>query len=335
MKVPTLQDRFRGALIGLAVGDAIGATNEFAPRGGCNVRDMVGGGPWRLRPGDWTDDTAMAFALGESLATRGRFDPRDIMDNWSRWSRGDAFCGTHGRGCFDIGGTTSAALLRFRETGDPWQGRPDPNSCANGCLMRFAPVALFAFARPRAERLQLAADSCRLTHGTALCVQATQMLGEILHALLDGVEAGQHGEFDFRFVTERPLIAVLARAAWDDADGRRIRSTGYVVDTLEAAMWAAQTRPEDAAAEGGPFAAGILRAANLGGDADTVAAVAGQMLGASYGYEAIPLRWRARLDRHDDLLAVADRLFELATAGEKPARLQHCTERNEIGEAGA
>jgi ADP-ribosyl-[dinitrogen reductase] hydrolase len=305
-KTPDLRDRFRGALIGLAVGDAIGATNEFKRRKDCDVRDMVGGGPWRLRPGDYTDDTAMAFALADSLVECDGFDPKDVMTRWRDWWQEGKYAGTHGRGCFDIGTTTRLALGDFEASGKVWQGRGNYYSAANGCLMRFASVALYAFPLERSKRLELYADSARLTHGSPLCVEATQLFGEAMHAALGG--AG--GIVTPDFVTAPELRSMIDRQAWfDDAD-TRIHSTGYVIDTLEAAFWASRVRPADLSADRGPFAAGILRAANLGDDADTVAAVAGQLLGASLGWSSIPLRWRATLDRHDELLALADALYD-------------------------
>lgn len=294
-----LRDKFRGCLIGLACGDAVGATNELKPRANCDVSDMVGGGPWRLRPGDWTDDTSMAFALGASLVNRRGFDARDIMRNWLQWRDGEAFCGTHGRGCFDSGGTTSRALAGFRNTGDPWQG--SQYSAANGCLMRFAPVALFGYSLPPAERRKLAADSSRLTHAHPLCVASTVVLGEFLHKILTGEEITS----DAVQGLPKPLTELLERGAWEDETPHRIKSGGYVLDTLEAAMWATYRATD--------FRSAVLRAANLGDDADTVAAVAGQIAGAEFGYSGIPADWRLKLDRHDELLAIADALYEIAT----------------------
>ncbi len=136
-----LLDRARGALLGLAVGDALGTTLEFSQR---DTRphhdDVTGGGPFALRAGEWTDDTAMMLALGESLVARRGLDARDLMSrfvNWWRW--GQYSCtGT----CFDIGMTTARALARFEGTGEPYAGSTDPQEAGNGSLMRVAPAAL-------------------------------------------------------------------------------------------------------------------------------------------------------------------------------------------------
>ena len=133
------RDRRRGALVGLAVGDAVGAAVEFAPPGSFRpLTDMVGGGPWGLEPGQWTDDTSMALCLAESLLERGEFDAVDQMRRYLRW-REDGHLSAKGY-CFDIGPTTSAALTRFQLTGDPFSGSTDRLKAGNGSLMRLAPV---------------------------------------------------------------------------------------------------------------------------------------------------------------------------------------------------
>jgi ADP-ribosyl-[dinitrogen reductase] hydrolase len=317
------RDKFRGCLIGLAVGDAIGATNEFRPRAECDVRDMVGGGPWKLAPGEWTDDTGQAFALADSIVRCDGFHPPDMMRSLSAWERGEKYVGR--KGCFDIGPTSRAAIGHFRETGRPFAGIRVAES--NGCLMRLAPVAMWAATLPERDRINVFRDSARLTHGSEVCAQATVLLGELLVVILTRPDASIP---DAAWPTVPALADMLDRAVWcDDAPGR-VRSSINVVDTLEAAMWAAQTREADASHPDGPFAAAVLRAANLGGDADTVAAVTGQFVGADVGYSAIPVRWRMLLDRRDDLLALADGLFDMASE-----RVRFPEHAPTLGEAGA
>lgn len=299
-------DKFRGCLLGLAVGDAVGATNEFRHRKDCNVRGMEGGGFWKLRPGDWTDDTSMAFGLAESLARNDGFDPHDVMMNWAAWYQGINFGGSHDRGCFDVGGTTRKALQDFLRTGDPWQGQVNDFSAANGCLMRFAPVALYTFPMSPGARREVARKSSALTHGHRLCLAATECFSDLLQALLEGGVAAMNYP---RIDAEAPeLRAVFERQAWNDDTPKRICSGGYVLDTLEAAMWACQERGDDE----DNFEACVLRAANLGNDADTVAAVAGQIAGAEYGLKGIPAEWLEVLDRRDELLRLADDLYDNA-----------------------
>ncbi len=129
------QDRFRGCLLGLACGDAIGTTVEFLPRGTFPpLTDMVGGGPFRLNPGEWTDDTSMALCLASSLVEKGKFDALDQMERYLRWFD-DGYMSSNGR-CFDIGTTVRGALGRFRHSREPFSGSLDPYSAGNGCIMR-------------------------------------------------------------------------------------------------------------------------------------------------------------------------------------------------------
>ena len=136
-----IRDRAVGALLGLAVGDAVGTTLEFRERDSTpRLVDIAGGGPFDLSPGCWTDDTAMALALADSLLTSECLDCRDLMDRFEAWWRhGNYSCTGH---CFDIGVTTRRALERYRRTGDPLAGSSDPSTAGNGSLMRLAPVAL-------------------------------------------------------------------------------------------------------------------------------------------------------------------------------------------------
>ena len=134
-------DRALGCLFGLAVGDALGTTLEFATRDARpHLTDMVGGGPFGLRPGEWTDDTSMALCLADCLIACGELDQGDLMERFVRWwQEGE---NSHSGRCFDIGTTTQRALQRFIETGDPVAGATDPGTAGNGSVMRLAPVAL-------------------------------------------------------------------------------------------------------------------------------------------------------------------------------------------------
>ena len=150
--------------MGLATGDAVGTTLEFKRPGSFEpLSDMVGGGPFDLRPGEWTDDTSMALCLAESLSECGGFDPADQMDRYVRWQR-DGHLSSTGA-CFDIGATTLASLTRYRRTGDPLAGVADPHSAGNGSLMRprAGPAVLRGGrgTRHRSERGQFAHDARR------------------------------------------------------------------------------------------------------------------------------------------------------------------------------
>src|SRR5262249_970664 len=167
-------DRAIGTMLGLAIGDAIGTTLEFSVRDARQpVTDMVGGGPFRLKPGEWTDDTAMALCLADSLLARNHLDQRDLMQRFCRWWRsGENSCtGT----CFDIGNATRKALIRFERTGDPVSGSTDPQSAGNGSLMRLAPAAIRHHA-DLASAIEVARGQSVTTHAAAASVDACSFL---------------------------------------------------------------------------------------------------------------------------------------------------------------
>ena len=143
-----LLDRYRGALLGLAAGDALGTTVEFSPPGTFQpLDDIVGGGPFNLKPGEWTDDTSMALCLAESLIECKGFDPVDQLARYVRWKR-EGHNSSNGR-CFDVGGTVLKALARFERTSEAWSGSTDPLSAGNASIMRLAPVHCSSRAIPR------------------------------------------------------------------------------------------------------------------------------------------------------------------------------------------
>src|SRR2546425_9015983 len=143
-----LLERYRGSLLGLAAGDAVGTTLEFKPAGTFTpIDDMIGGGPFHLNPGEWTDDTSMALCLAASLVERHGFDPHDQVQRYLRW-RDEGYMASNGT-CFDIGMTVSASLRRFEATGNPFAGSTEPRTAGNGSIMRLAPVPLFYAHHPR------------------------------------------------------------------------------------------------------------------------------------------------------------------------------------------
>lgn len=295
----TLHSRYLGAMLGLACGDAVGTTVEFSPRGSfAPVTDMVGGGPFGLKPGQWTDDTSMALCLAESLLTKGTFDPVDQMtryNNWWHWgylsSTGD---------CFDIGMTVQAALSRFAVSGNPYSGSTDPTTAGNGSLMRLAPVVLFAYP-DIAAALQHAADSSRTTHGASEAIESCQLFAAVLCAALAGTPKTDLLA-KLPYTPGEPKLADLANGAFLAKGEHEIRGSGYCVESLEAALWCFWNTES--------FEEAVLRAANFGEDADTTAAIVGQIAGAHYGVEAIPDRWIARLTMREDIEGMATNLYE-------------------------
>lgn len=292
MTIPDLVSRAQGALVGLAAGDALGTTNEFQPPGTFEpLVDMVGGGPFGLRAGQWTDDTSMALCLAESLLKCSGFDPYDQLRRYVRWYRQGHHSSTGG--CFDIGNTVRGALHRFERTGDAWCGSTDPQTAGNGSLMRLAPVPLF-FRRSPEEAIARAGDSSRTTHGAADAVDACRYFAGLIIGALHGRSRDELLASRFNPVSGEWTRGELAPEIEQVADGsflRRepphVRGTGHVVRSLEAALWAF--------ARSTTFADGAFLAVNLGDDADTTGAIYGQIAGAFYGVQSIPPHWRARL----------------------------------------
>jgi ADP-ribosylglycohydrolase len=302
-------ERYRGAMLGLAAGDALGTTLEFkAPGSFAPIDDMVGGGPFGLKPGQWTDDTSMALCLAESLIERAEFDPADQMERYVRWNQRGHLSST-GR-CFDIGVTTRSALLRFLDDGNPYAGSTEAATAGNGSIMRLAPVPLL-FAGSPAEAIARAADGSRTTHAAAEAVDACRYLAALLVGAARGASKDEllsdHYEPVPGLWREAPLspkIAEVASGSFRRRDPPEIRGTGYVVQSLEAALWAFD-RSDD-------FRSGALLAVNLGDDADTTGAVFGQLAGAYYGEPSIPAAWRERLALRDVIESFADRIYRLS-----------------------
>jgi ADP-ribosylglycohydrolase len=307
MSTPQLtRGRFRGALLGLAVGDAVGTTVEFEPPGSfAPVTDMAGGGPFGLPAGAWTDDTSMALCLAESLIERAGFDPVDQLRRYMRWYREGHWSST-GR-CFDIGTATRRALERFERTGEPYPGDADPGAGGNGPLMKLAPVPM-AFALHPQAAVDCAGRSARTTHGAPEAIDAARYFAGLLVGALRGIDLsrllhkGMYGSWDLEPL--HPKVLAVASGSFNAKEPPAIRGDGYVVRALEAALWALRSTST--------FEDGVLAAVNLGEDADTTAAIYGQLAGAHYGIEAIPARWVEQVVMRDEILAFADRLFDLA-----------------------
>jgi len=304
-----LRERYRGSLLGLAVGDAVGTTLEFSPVGSFTpLDDMVGGGPFRLNPGEWTDDTSMALCLAASLVEQKGFDARDQMERYLRW-RDEGYMSSNGE-CFDIGNTVSSALRQFEANGSPFAGSTDPRTAGNGSIMRLAPVPLF-YAHNPCEAIEKSAESSRTTHRAQAAVDACRYLGALIVGALHG-----HSKEELLspyyspvpdYWKQYPLIIEIdeiAAGSFKHRNPPEIRGTGYVVQSLEAALWAFY--------HSNSFREGCLLAVNLGDDADTTGAVYGQLAGAFYGEQGIPQAWRSCLAQRHLIESLADQLLELS-----------------------
>jgi ADP-ribosylglycohydrolase len=268
----------------------------------------IGGGPFRLQAGEWTDDTSMALCLAESLVECVRFDPVDQLDRYCRWWR-DGHLSSTGR-CFDIGSTVRAALARFEQTGESYCGSTDPNSAGNGSLMRLAPVPMF-FAQDAHSAVERAGESSRTTHAAPTAVAACRYMaglvvgalrGESKDALLAPRYAPEGVDWDDQSLADE--VEIVALGSFLAKEPPEIRGTGYVVESLEAALWALSGADS--------FRDGALAAVNLGADADTTGAVYGQLAGAIYDEAAIPESWKQNLACRELIERYADKLHELA-----------------------
>ena len=278
-------DRFRGAMLGLAVGDAMGVPLEFKDPGSFQpVNDMIGGGSFQLKPGMWTDDTSLALCLATSLTEKGKFDPVDQLHKYLRWYK-EGYMSVNGR-CFDIGNSTQEALSIFEETGEPYPGPDSEYSAGNGSLMRLAPIPLFYMSNP-IEAIEMSGMSSRTTHNHPLAVDACRYLGGLIHGVLMGKSKEKLLSPRYSPIPNywemNPLsleIDEVANGSFKEREPPEIRGRSFVPKSLEAALWAFYKT--------NTFEDGCLLAVNLGEDADTTGAIYGQLAGTYYGLANIP-----------------------------------------------
>lgn len=273
-------DRARGAFVGLAVGDALGTAVEFKYRGEFEpLTDMIGGGAFRLQPGEWTDDTSMALCLAETILETGDVDRVDLLTRFTKWWR-EGYNSVNGR-CFDIGTTTKNSLWDWERNGAT-RAEDAPHLAGNGSIMRLAPVAI-RWANDPLEVLEKARVSSEVTHGAFEACNACETLAIWL---IQGIK-GEPQQLNNRLMGMNSSL---------------IQSTGYVAHTMIAAQWAVLNTDN--------FNDAVLMAANLGDDADTTAAVAGQIAGAKYGMSGIREDWLEKLAWREQIVDLADRLYQ-------------------------
>ena len=291
--------------MGLAVGDAVGTTNEFKWAGTFDpITDMVGGGPFLLKPGQWTDDTSMALCIADSLLAMGHYDSFDVMERYQRWfSKG--YRSSTDR-CFDIGGQVRAALFDFEHEQRVPVTAERTTSAGNGAIMRLAPVVIAGFEHREIREIVVTAGlSARETHYSVEAEAAT----EVFAALLVGALLGWAPEhiINVGWASTGPAFDEMAarvistdpaeRAAWEKD------TSGYIVNGLRLAV--------HGLLDFGSFDEAVLAIANMGGDADTNAAIYGQLGGAYFGVEAIPASWRSTLYQGEEIDELARALVNL------------------------
>ncbi len=290
----TIADRAVGAIMGLAVGEALGASVAFTPRDThAPVTDLVGGGLFARAAGEWGEHTAMTLCLAESLRAAPDFAPPDFMDRLVAWvDRGIPGLRS---GPVEVGYTTSSAIERYRWTGRTAETEPRPRPVDAESLIRVAPAAIRWGAAPAtAERV--ARRQSRVTHAAPEALDACALLARCLTAAL-------RGEDRTSSLVPGPdpswcaPVRGLAQGTWKPKRREHIETAGNALDLLEAALWAVYH------AESFPQA--VLTAVNLGNFADATGALAGQLAGALYGAGALPTRWRRTLVQEDRLRGVA------------------------------
>ena len=264
------------AYLGLAIGDALGATvefltpNEIRHQHGVH-RDITGGGWLRLKAGRVTDDTTMSLALGEAILARGCVEAQAAAAAFDAWMRGKPV---------DIGNTVRRNLIQFRKTGNP-EAPASEHDAGNGAAMRILPVALACYGRPPEMAVFASRAQAHVTHHNELSDAACETLMFMVHDLLAGRDAGEvQRERADELVRRHPVFAYSKK--------RCDNPSGYIVDTMQAVFQAffATTSFEDC----------LLDVVNRGGDADTTGAIAGMLAGARYGGDAIPGRWLRSLE---------------------------------------
>jgi len=279
------KEKLTGCLLGLAVGDALGCTLEFKKPGTFEpITNIVGGGVHKLKAGEWTDDTSMALCLAQSLIDCKGFDPKDQMLKYCKWYD-EGYMSSTGE-CFDIGNTTLKALDNFIISGNPYSSLTDENSAGNGSIMRLAPIPIYYYQKPE-EALKYAALSSKTTHANEMCVDACRYMAGIMVGLLNGesketVLSSMYSPVENYFNNE-PLcnsIKEVASGSFKIKQPPEIKGSGFVVKSLEAALWAFYHTDN--------FRDGALKAVNLGDDADTTGAIYGQIAGGIY---PIPDEW--------------------------------------------
>ncbi|HJH28770.1 MAG TPA: ADP-ribosylglycohydrolase family protein [Methanosarcinaceae archaeon] len=301
-------ERYRGSLLGLAVGDALGAPLESKPPSTFKpIENMTGGGMFNLSVGQWTDDTSLALCLAESLIKTKRFDPLDQMKRYLKWYK-EGHLSSTGK-CFGIGSNTLQSLQQFEKTGKLSDIPTNSNATTNGSLMRLAPVPL-AFSSDLVRAIERSKDSSKTTHGAQDAVDSCGYMGALIVGALNGFPKAELLSDHYcpvkGYWKEHPLsppVDEVAAGSFKVKEPPQIKGAQYVVRSLEAAIWAFYKTDS--------FKEGCLLAVNLGDDADTTGAIYGQLAGAYYGEQGIPTQWLDELAYRELIGVYAEQLMEI------------------------
>jgi len=302
------ENRQHGCLLGLAIGDALGAPVEFKKRGSFEpVTAYRSGGKFHLRAGEWTDDTSMALCLAQSLLDVGGFDPVDQMDKYIAWMI-EGYMSCTGRS-IGLGKVCQRSLIRYLRTKQPYTDIDNEKFSGNGSLMRLAPVCIY-YADNLDEAIHYAALSSKTTHGSPIAVDCCRYMAYIVVHLFYAKEKQEIFSQEFRDNTIRyfakdPLHHTLMPLLYGDfmrKSENNIASSGYAIHSLESALWSFYHTDT--------FEESLLKAVNLGDDADTVGAITGQIAGAYYGTNTIPTQLITSLSSYEMIITIVNNLFE-------------------------
>jgi ADP-ribosyl-[dinitrogen reductase] hydrolase len=290
-EIEEIRSRARGAFLGLAIGDALGAPAEFLTRGEIAgkygvLREMTGGGWLRLKPGQVTDDTEMSLCIARAITGAGQWSLKAVADNLAGWLKSKPV---------DVGDTCRRGIRNYMLKG-ALETPPNEWDGGNGAAMRMLPVALFTLGDP--ELLKTCTlQQAHLTHNHPLSDAASLHLGTLLHSALLGRSLHQLRRETEQFIGRFPAFHF---------EPYRGLATGYVVDTMQTVF--------HCLLKARSFEGCVVDTVNQGGDADTTGAIAGALAGAYFGEEALPARWVRRLDKRlvSEIRASSEMLLHLS-----------------------
>lgn len=312
------QDRILGSFFGGIVGDAYGAVHEFKERDTYEISPNMERTVYNMPPGSFTDDSSMMLCLAASLLEKKRFDVRDQLEKYLAWRTTGYMSSDPEKGCFDIGRTTSMAISEFAymlqeesRSGKPvdltdWKGLDGPMNSGNGSLMRLCPVPILC-RNDRAKANYYSMLSSRVTHASKECLESAILMSDIIVSLLKGASKDDVPRNELCGSFECPKVNGIACKEFLTKTRDEIQTTGYVIHTLEAALWAFMKTSS--------FEEGVYLLAKMGKDVDTCCCVYGQIAGAFYGYSSIPQRWLDSLQRKSLLADIGTQLMSTILEG--------------------
>jgi ADP-ribosylglycohydrolase len=313
MGVINMLEKIKSNLLGVAIGDALGVPVEFMDHILIKkhpVTEMAGYGTHNQPPGTFSDDSSLTFCLAEALTKD--FNLKNIAENFIKWTDENYWTATGS--VFDIGGTTSWAIHALKHGIKPeLAGGKGVKDNGNGSLMRIAPLVFYLLDKPISERFELTSKVSSITHGHIRSIIACFYYLEFEKQIIEGINKNeiynnlQHDitEYLLSISIESSELAQFDRLLKQDiskVNPEEIKSGGYVIETIEAAIWCILTTNN--------YKDAVLKAVNLGHDTDTTGAVTGGLAGLLYGMENIPIEYRNSIAKYDDIIDLAERIYK-------------------------